>query len=367
MSYKIAVVGFGLVGKEIVRLLNEDAIPMESPPKILATRAREEELDGRTYQILETAEEHFAGIDIAIFAGSEGAKGASATFGWKAVEHGAVVVDNSSDFRMDPRVPLVVPEVNFDAITSEHRFIANPNCSTIQMVAALAPIHRAVGIKRVIVSTYQAVSGWGTAAVNQLKSQVEDFQAGRPMQVDSSIIARQIAFNVVPQIDRFQPNAFTKEEMKMVNETRKILGDPDILISATCVRVPVFRGHAESVTIETKDHLSPDEARQLLREADEEAPQFHLRTRLVILDNPSDEAPPEQRYPTPLDADSDYHVYVGRIREDPVFDNGLSLWVVSDNLLKGAALNAVQIAEMMHLKGMICRQPLAASGQRQSV
>jgi aspartate-semialdehyde dehydrogenase len=352
MPYNIAVVGFGLVGKEIVRLLNENAIPVKGQPKILATRARREQLDGRTYQVLETADEHFTDIDLAIFAGSEGAKGASTTFGWKAVENGAVVIDNSSDFRMDPRVPLVVPEVNFNAITPEHRFIANPNCSTIQMVAALAPIHRAVGIKRIIVSTYQAVSGWGTAAVKQLKSQVEDFQAQRPIQVDPSIFARQIAFNVVPQIDRFHPNAFTKEEMKMVNETRKIFADSDILISATCARVPVFRGHAESVTIETKKHLAPEDVRRLLKEADE-AGEGQLRSRLIVVDEPSDEAAPEKRFPTPIDADSNYHVYVGRIRQDPVFDNGLSLWVVSDNLLKGAALNAVQIAEMMHLKGII--------------
>lgn len=353
MSYKVAVVGFGAVGKEIVRLLNQDVLPLESPPRILATRAREERLDGRTYQVLETADEHFTDVDIAIFAGSEGARGASVTFGWKAVENGAVVVDNSSDFRMDPKVPLVVPEVNFSAINPDHRFIANPNCSTIQMAMALAPIHRAVGLKRVIVSTYQAVSGWGTAAMNQLKSQVDDFEAGREIQVDSSIIARQIAFNVVPQIDRFQPNAFTKEEMKMVNETRKILGDPEILISATCVRVPVFRGHAEAVTVETKSPLTPEEARRLLAAADDEAKEGRYRSRLIVVDNPSDDVAPEERYPTPLDSDSTSHVYVGRIRQDPVFENGLSLWVVSDNLLKGAAFNAVQIAERMHLKGMI--------------
>jgi len=353
MSYNIAVVGFGLVGKEIVRLLNQNVLPLKSPLKILATRAREEQLDGRTYQVLETTEEEFADIDIAIFAGSEGAKGASTTFGWKAVENGAIVVDNSNDFRMDPRVPLVVPEVNFQAITPDRRFMANPNCSTIQMVAALAPIHRAVGISRIVASTYQAVSGWGTAAVNQLRSQVDDFQSNKPIQVDSSIIARQIAFNVVPQIDRFHPNAFTNEEMKMVNETRKILDDPDILISATCVRVPVFRGHGEAVTIETKKPLTPEEARQLIRQADEEAYKGKLRSRLIITDNPSDDAPPAERYPTPLDADSNGNVFIGRIRQDPVFENGISLWVVSDNLLKGAAFNAVQIAERLHLEGMV--------------
>lgn len=363
MAYKIAVVGFGLVGKEIVRLLNQGGLPLEGAPKILATYAREEELDGRTYQVLETAEEQFEDVDIAIFAGSEGAKGASATFGWKAVEKGALVIDNSSDFRMHPNVPLVVPEVNLDAIGPEDRFIANPNCSTIQMVAALAPLHRAAKIKRILASTYQSVSGWGTPAVRQLESQVAERQARKPVQVDSSVIARQIAFNVVPQIDKFDPSGFTKEELKMVNETRKILDDDSILISATCVRVPVFRGHAEAITIETEERLTAEDARRILKEADAQAEEVRYRTRLIVIDEPRDEATPEKRYPTPLDADGNNNVYVGRIRQDPIFNNGLSLWVVSDNLLKGAALNAVQIAERMHLRGMVSSKTAVASEQ----
>ncbi len=351
MGYRVAIVGIGLVGQEMVRALQQSCLPVEEPVRIFARHARAEKVDGREYQVEEVAPEKFEGIDLALFAGSEGVKGASEQYGWEAVARGALVVDNSSAFRQYPNVPLVVPEVNGSVIGPEHRFIANPNCSTTQMVVALAPIHRAARIKRIVVSTYNSCSGWGRAAVTQLMEQSAQVLAGKEPEVDFSIIARQIAFNVVPQIDAFLPNGYTKEEIKMLQETRKILGDENIRVSATCVRVPVVRGHAEAVSIETQRPLSSEEARDLLQQEAERLAGGR-GPHLVVIDDPLAEDP-RKRYPTPIDAAGGWQVYVGRIRQDVAFDNGLCLWVVADNLLKGAATNAVQIAEYCHAQGLL--------------
>jgi len=249
-----------------------------------------------------------------------------------AAAAGAVVVDNSSAFRMDPEIPLVVPEVNSHAIAqyTKRGIIANPNCSTIQMVVALKPIHDRVGIKRLVISTYQAVSGTGAKAIMELRQQVEDYVAGRPMQ--HAVYPHQIAFNCLPQIDVFLENGYTKEEMKMVNETRKIFEDQTIGVTATTVRVPVFYGHSEAVNIETRKKITAAEVRALLANA----------PGVELVDEPA-----KGRYPMVIDCEGRFETMVGRIREDESIANGINLWVVSDNILKGAALNAVQIAEVL--------------------
>ncbi|MDD3928156.1 MAG: aspartate-semialdehyde dehydrogenase, partial [bacterium] len=270
---------------------------------------------------------------IALFAGGGRA---SQEYGWEAVARGAVVIDNSSTFRMEENVPLVVPEVNPHDLKWHKGLIANPNCSTIQMVVALKPIYDAAGIKRIVVNTYQAVSGTGREAIDELDKQTKDYAAGREMTAE--VYPYQIALNVLPQIDAFTPNGYTKEEMKMVNETRKILGDNDIAVSATTVRVPVFYGHSEAVNVETERKLTAAEAGALLSVA----------PGVVVVDDPA-----ERVYPMPIMAAGKDEVMVGRIREDISVRNGLDIWVVADNLRKGAALNAVQIAEKMMELGLI--------------
>jgi aspartate-semialdehyde dehydrogenase len=270
-------------------------------------------------------EKSFAGIDIALFsAGAERSK----IWAPVAAKSGCVVVDNSSQWRMDPEVPLVVPEVNPHDLKRHKGIIANPNCSTIQMVVVLKPIHDAAKIKRVVVTTFQAVSGTGKKAMDELMQQTTDLLNFR--EVKCNVYPHQIAFNVLPHIDKFLENGYTKEEMKMVNETKKIMGDNSIRITATTVRVPVFRGHSESVNIETEKKIMPKEVRAVLSNA----------PGILVLD-----APEKNVYPLPIDVDGKDPVYVGRIREDESIENGINMWIVSDNLRKGAALNAVQIAE----------------------
>ncbi len=288
---------------------------------------------GRSVDVHELKEESFNGIQIALF--SAGAS-VSRQFATACVEAGAIMVDNTSAFRMEPDVPLVVPEVNPQDIAKHRGIIANPNCSTIQMVVALKPLHDEAKIKRIVVSTYQSVSGAGAIAMETLKKEAGAVLRGES--VSPSKFPHQIAFNLIPQIDVFLENGYTKEEMKMVNETKKIMGDSSIRVTATCVRVPVFISHSEAVNVETEKKLTAEKARALLKNA----PGIH------VIDDPA-----KGLYPLPIQATGKYETFVGRIREDDTVPHGLNLWVVSDNLRKGAALNAVQIAEKLVEQSLI--------------
>ncbi len=351
MAARVIVIGVGMVGEQIISILKERNLPMEWPPKVYATWERTEMLGGESFFVEKITADSFKGVDVALFAGKEGAKGASVA--WRAIAEsaGVLCIDNGSDFRLDPDVPLVIPEVNLDAIKPEHRFIASPNCSTIQMVLALAPIHRVAGVRRVVVSTYQSVSGWGVMANDELRRQTAwALNSMDDLPFDPTILPRPIAFNYVPQIDKFTENGYTKEEMKMVLETQKILGDDRIRISATTVRVPVPVGHGESINIETERKLTAEQTREILS----------AFPGVVVLDHPNPDNPRhdplERTYPTAEDIrKSEYKdaVLVGRIREDPTIENGLNLWCVSDNLRKGAALNVVQIWEGLLKRGII--------------
>lgn len=329
-SYNVAVVGVGAVGEEILRILIERRFPL-GILKVLARSARPITVDGKTYNVEAISPESFEGVDIALFAGTEGEKGASVIFAPEAVKRGAVVIDNGADFRMDPAVPLVVPEVNpKDAKKYRKKgIIANPNCSTIQMVVALWPIHKAAKLKRIIASTYQAVSGAGRSAVEQLEIEIKDPNAPR------SAFPHRISKNVIPHIGAFAEADYTSEEWKMVKETHKIMHSEKIKISATTVRVPVRTGHSEAVYIETKKDISLEALRHLLGSA----------AGVTVVDSPKENA-----YPLPIDAEGKDPVFIGRIRKDPFVKNAFWLWIVSDNLRKGAALNAVQIAELLIAK-----------------
>jgi aspartate-semialdehyde dehydrogenase len=339
MGFRVAVVGAtGNVGRELLTILAERDFPADDVVAIASSRSVGREVsfgedDILKVQALDTFD--FRGIDIVL--SSPGSK-VSATFAPRAAKAGAIVIDNTSCFRMEPDVPLVVPEVNPEAIAQYQKrgIIANPNCSTIQMVVALKPLHDLARVKRVVVATYQSVSGAGHAAMDELFSQTRGIYVNDPIKPEQ--LTKQIAFNVIPHIDVFMEDGDTKEEWKMAVETRKIL-DPDIAVTATCVRVPVFIGHAEAVNVEFARPLSEDRARGALRDA----------PGIIVLDHRADEG-----YVTPAEAVGEDAVYVSRIRRDPTVPHGLNLWVVSDNLRKGAALNAVQIAELLvaeHLGG----------------
>jgi aspartate-semialdehyde dehydrogenase len=332
-KYNVAVVGVGAVGIEMLRCLKRFNFPV-GELRVLARSAREIEVDGAKYQVRAISPEAFEKIDIALFAGTEGEKGAAVQYAPEAVKRGAIVIDNGADFRMDADVPLVVPEVNAKKIKKNKGIIANPNCSTIQMVVALEPIRKAVGLKRVIVTTLQASSGAGKAAVDQLKEEMKLIGQGDYQNVNVNVpnkaMPQQLAYNVFPQIGGFADNDFTSEEWKLVKETHKILGDEKIKISATTVRVPVRTGHSEAVYIETKKPIEPDALKKLLAES----------PGIIVIDDPK-----QGLYPMPKDIEGKTETYVGRIRKDPYVKNGFWLWVVADNLLKGAASNAVQIAE----------------------
>jgi aspartate-semialdehyde dehydrogenase len=336
-GYTVAVVGaLGAVGTEMIKTLEQRKFPVDRlVPLDVEARAGSVVLyNGKEVVVASAEEGAFEGVDIALF--SAGAD-ASLVLAPVAVREGAIVIDNSSAWRMDPKVPLVVPEVNPEALDGHAGLIANPNCSTIQMLVAAKPIHDAFRIKRIVVSTYQAVSGSGGPAIAELADQARAFVAGDP--IKHSVYPRQILFNALPHIDVFQDNGYTKEEMKMVHETHKIL-DPAILVCPTAVRVGVYRGHSESMNLETEKPLSASSVRALL----EKAP------GIVVMDDPA-----KLVYPTALDCDGQDAVYVGRIREDPTVPHGVNLWVVSDNLRKGAALNAVQIAETLILRKLLRR------------
>ena len=330
MSQHVAIAGAtGAVGTEFLKLLEARDFPMKSLRLLASSRSAGSKLKfrGENLEVEELTPKSFKGIDIAFFsAGGSRSK----EFAPHAVDSGAVVIDNSSAFRMDEKVPLVVPEINPKQAFEHQGLIANPNCSTIQMVVALNPIHRAANIHRVVVSTYQAVSGAGASAMEELKQQLRAWANDEPMKQE--VFPTQIAFNLFPHIDVFQDNGYTKEEMKMVHETRKIMNAPSMQISATCVRVPVLRAHSEAVWVETEKPLSESEAREL----------FEKEPGIVVQDERESGG-----YPTPWHITETQETYVGRIRKDISHPNGLTFWVVADQLYKGAALNAIQIAEVL--------------------
>ena len=330
MSQHVAIAGAtGAVGTEFLKLLEARDFPMKSLRLLASSRSAGSKLKfrGENLEVEELTPKSFKGIDIAFFsAGGSRSK----EFAPHAVDSGAVVIDNSSAFRMDEKVPLVVPEINPKQAFEHQGLIANPNCSTIQMVVALNPIHRAANIQRVVVSTYQAVSGAGASAMEELKQQLRAWANDEPMKQE--VFPTQIAFNLFPHIDVFQDNGYTKEEMKMVHETRKIMNAPNMQISATCVRVPVLRAHSEAVWVETEKPLSESEAREL----------FEKEPGILVQDERESGG-----YPTPWHITETQETYVGRIRKDISHPNGLTFWVVADQLYKGAALNAIQIAEVL--------------------
>ena len=329
-GYRVAIVGAtGFVGQEFIKVLGQRSFPMASISLFASDRSAGKKMfvNHQELEVKETDAESFREADIALF--SAGAE-VSRHFSPLAVQSGAVVVDNSSAFRMEPTAPLVVPEVNPEDIREHRGIIANPNCSTIQMVVALYPLHQANPIKRLTVATYQSVSGTGVAAVDELTTQARQVLDGQ--NTVPHVYPHQIAFNVLPEIDVFLDNGYTKEEWKMVEETRKIMHANDIAISATCARVPVFTGHSEAVQIEFSRPMSPEEARHILAQA----------PGVKLLDDPV-----ISLYPQPWSAAGTDEVFVGRIRQDASHPNGLVMWIVADNLRKGAALNAVQIAEEM--------------------
>jgi aspartate-semialdehyde dehydrogenase len=334
-GYRVAVVGAtGQVGGVMLRLLRERNFPAREIVPFASHRSAGRELDGGLV-VQPLTDETIQGFDLAIFSAGGSTSGEWAP---RFVEAGAVVVDNSSKWRMHEHVPLVVSEVNPEALDGHRGIIANPNCSTMQMVVALKPLHDAAGIERLVISTYQAVSGTGKAAVDELLEQSRALLAGEPPP-EPRLYAHRIAFNVLPHAGSFPDgDDHTDEERKLINETRKILADPSIRVSATCVRVPVVNGHSESVNVETRAPLSPEQARELL----EAAP------GVTVLDDPAGAS-----YPMAIEADGSDEVFVGRIRRDPGHDQALDLWIVSDNLRKGAATNAVQLAELLHERGLV--------------
>ncbi|MBB6452869.1 aspartate-semialdehyde dehydrogenase [Salirhabdus euzebyi] len=335
-GYNVAVVGAtGAVGQKMIETLEDRNFPVKTLTLLASKRSAGKKVSykGQEVEIQEALPESFEGIDIALFSAGGSI---SKQLAPEAVKRGAVVIDNTSAFRMDENVPLVVPEVNEEDIKNHNGIIANPNCSTIQMVAALQPIRKAYGLNRVIVSTYQAVSGSGTVAVDELKAQSKDFLEGKEMKAEILPVKGDknhypIAFNALPQIDLFQDNGYTFEEMKMINETKKIMHLPELPVAATCVRLPFFTSHAESIYIEVEnDGVSVEQIKALFQDA----------PGVVLEDDPA-----SQKYPTPLSAEGKRDVFVGRIRRDLDNSKGFHMWVVSDNLLKGAAWNSVQIAE----------------------
>jgi aspartate-semialdehyde dehydrogenase len=329
-EYRVAVVGAtGAVGRAMRSILAERDFPVKQLVALATAKSAGMRLDYRGTEVVcqELTPESFEGVDLALFSAGGGT---SLTYAPMARDAGCVVVDNSSAWRMDPQVPLVVPEVNPDDVDWHKGIIANPNCSTIQMVVVMKPLHDEARITRVVVSTYQAVSGTGAKAINELVQQTGRVLAGEEPEI--AVYPHQIAFNCLPHIDVFLDDGYTKEERKMVDETKKIMGDDTIAVSATCVRVPVQNGHSEAVNLEFARPLDVERARELLAAA----PGVHL------LDEPADKL-----YPMPIVASGKDDTYVGRIRRDPTVKNGLNLWVVADNLRKGAALNAVQIAELL--------------------
>ena len=335
-NYNIAVVGAtGAVGTMMLKLLEERRFPVRRLAPLASARSAGKKLgfSGEELKVEELGVNSFDGVQIALFSAGSAR---SRKFAPIAAKAGAIVIDNSSAFRMEPNVPLIVPEVNPDDIKWHEGIIANPNCSTIQLVLPLKAIHDSVGIERVVVTTMQSVSGTGNRAVEELFNQSEAVLESGEVEVD--VYPYQIAFNIIPHIEPFHDNGYTNEEMKMINETRKILGAPEMRVTATCTRVPIFNAHSESVNIETREPISPASIREL----------FRATPGIVLQDDPA-----ADDYPMPLTAENHDEVFVGRIREDESGDNCINLWIVSDNLRKGAATNAIQIAELLVEEEMI--------------
>ena len=330
--FNVAVVGAtGAVGVEMIKVLEQRSFPVGLLKPLASEKSsgKTVKFNGSNVSVEVLAPESFKNVDIALFsAGSS----ISLEYAPIAAKYGAVVIDNSQAFRMDADIPLIVPEVNPAALAGwkSRYIIANPNCSTIQMVVALSPLHKRAKIKRVVVDTYQATSGAGSAAMEELSNQTQSLFAGGAL--EKNVFPHQIAFNCIPQIDVFEENGFTREEMKMIRETKKIMSDDSIQVTATAVRVPVFSGHSEAVNVEFEKDMPPDEAREILRRSE----------GVTIMDDPLNSG-----YPMAILAAGKDDVYVGRIRRDPSVRHGLNMWIVSDNLRKGAALNAVQIAELL--------------------
>jgi aspartate-semialdehyde dehydrogenase len=336
-SYSVAVVGAGLVGEEMVKVLLERDFPSSSL-RVLARHPRKAEIADREFAVERTTPVSFEGVDIALLAGTENA---SEEFAWPAVEKGCVVIDNSATYRLDDRVPLVVPEVNPDDVSRHKGLIANPNCSTIQMVVALAPLHRRFRLKKAVVATYQSVSGTGRDAVEELLAQ-NRLLAHSVEPTDFRVYPAQIADNLIPQVGSFGEDGYTSEESKMISETQKIFSDTSIEVVPTCVRVPITLSHSEVIWASFDEEIDSGAAREILRTA----------PGLRVVDDADGET---LTYPTPLEAAKLDPVFVGRIRQDPVSRKAITMWVVADNLRKGAALNAVQIAELLVQKDMLHR------------
>jgi len=336
-QYKVGLVGIGAVGTEMVKVLRQRNFPA-SEIRILATRDRDEDVAGETFHVRKTTAEAFDGLDIVLFAGTEGSKGASKTWGWEAVKRGAVVIDNGDDFRMDERVPLVIPEINGAALKHHQGFIANPNCSTIITLMGIAPLHRANPLKHMTAVTFQSVSGTGRSAITELDTQIRAYATGGAMA--AATYPHQIAFNVLPQIGgaKQEMPGFTSEEAKLTFESRKILGVPDLQVGCTCVRVPVFYAHSIAVHAQFTNPFTAEEVREIIKVS----PGVRLMDDLA-----------NAHYPMPLDIQHGDDVGVGRIRVDPSIPNGIALWICGDNIRKGAAQNAVQIAEEMIRRGLV--------------
>lgn len=338
MAYNVGILGAtGAVGQELIRLLHERAFPIAELRLLASARSasKTQAFEGKSWTIQEATPDSFEGLDVCIF--SAGAS-QSKLFASEAVKRGCIVIDNSSAFRMDEEVPLVVPEINPDATFGHKGIIANPNCSTIITLMGLYPLHKAFGLKSIIASTYQAVSGSGAGGIIELEQQVKALVEGE--EVEKEVYPHQIAFNLIPHVDQFFDDGYTKEEMKMLNEGRKIMSLPELKVTCTCVRVPVYRAHSISVSADFERPVSVEAAREAIAAFDGSE----------LVDDPAN-----LEYPMPLDYSEVVNCGVGRIRNDSVFDNGLALWVTGDQVWKGAALNAIQIAELMHERNALSK------------
>ena len=335
-DYRVGLVGVGAVGTEMIKVLRDRKFPVRGQVQVFASRERDEEILGEKYHVLQATERSFEGFDIVLFAGKTDV---AVQLKDAVVKAGAKMIDNSRAFRQDPEVPLVVPQVNAEDLDWNKGVIANPNCTTAIMLEAVAPLHRAKGLKRLVAATYQAASGAGAPGLAELEGQVHEYAEGRPLTVKA--FQHQLMYNLIPHIDKFdETNWYTLEELKMRNEARKMLHLPDLKLSCTCMRVPIARAHSESLNLEFEDEITPEEAREILKGAE----------GVKVVDDPLNGG-----YPMPLDATAKYDVLAGRIRQDISRDDrrGLEMFVSGDQLLRGAALNAVEIAEHLVKRGLV--------------